>query len=370
MRVCGIVAEYNPFHYGHLYQLQKARELTGCDLIVVVMSGNFVQRGEPAIIDKWARTRCALNNGVDLVLELPFALGIQAASQFGANSVDILAKAGINYLLFGSETGNLEELREIAQMNFNVDNFKENMKKGYSYPASYGFMADSYGPNDILAISYLKQLEKYPEITPVCLKRTTDYHSDDLEGEFASAKAIRQALKEGKDVSAYTPMAEQLSAFPHIELSLFYPLIRSRLLTSSPQQLRDIFLVDEGIENLMIKNAYNCYDFDSFMDSCITRRYTRSRIQRTICQILVNNQKESMKKLPAYDIVRVLGFNEAGRQYLKHLQQQGIRMANHYTANIKPYRDLEYRAAVIYGSLFDQSHQEYINRSEISGLNL
>ena len=216
----------------------------------------------------------------------------------------------------------------------------------------------------------LKQLEKYPEITPVCLKRTTDYHSDDLEGEFASAKAIRQALKEGKDVSAYTPMAEQLSAFPHIELSQFYPLIRSRLLTSSPQQLRDIFLVDEGIENLMIKNAYNCYDFDSFMDSCITRRYTRSRIQRTICQILVNNQKESMKKLPAYDIVRVLGFTEAGRQYLKHLQQQGIRMANHYTANIKPYRDLEYRAAVIYGSLFDQSHQEYINRSEISGLNL
>ena len=370
MKATGIVAEYNPFHYGHKYHLQKARELSGAEVVVAAMSGNFVQRGEPAIIDKWQRVSCALENGADLVFEIPFAFVCQAASQYGRAAVDILAKAGVSSIVFGSETGNLEELQEIASLSFNVDNFRENMKKGYSYPASYGYMADSYGPNDILAISYLKALQNYPDITPFCVKRTNEYNDLKLSSEHASARAIREALLRGEDVSAYTPMAKRLETSPQVRLADYYQMIRTRLLTSTPEELREIFLVDEGIENLMIKNAYDCYDFDSFMDKCITKRYTRSRIQRTLCQILVNNKRETMRKLPQYDIIRVLGFNEKGREYLKQLQESGVRTANHYTANIKPYRDLEYRAAVVYGALLDEEQQHYINRSEISGLNL
>ena len=370
MKVTGIVAEYNPFHYGHKYHIDKAREITGADLMVAAMSGNFVQRGQPAIIDKWQRVRCALENGIDLVFEIPFAFVCQAASQYGKAAIDILARAQVNSIVFGSETGNMEELKEIASLSFNVDNFKENLKQGYSYPAAYGYMADSYGPNDILAVSYLKALQNYPQITPYCIKRTNDYNGSNLQGQHASALAIRQALERNEDVSSFTPMAQQLSASPQVKLADYYPMIRTRLLTSSAEELREIFLVDEGIENLMIKNAYDCYDFDSFMNSCITKRYTRSRIQRTLCQILVNNKRETMRKLPEYDIIRVLGFNEKGRDYLKVLQENGVRVANHYTANIKPYRDLEYRAAVVYGSLLDETHQHYINRSEISGLNL
>ncbi|MBR5049121.1 MAG: nucleotidyltransferase family protein [Erysipelotrichaceae bacterium] len=370
MKASGIVAEYNPFHYGHKYHIEQARLLTGADVMIAAMSGNFVQRGEPAIIDKWQRTECALNNGSDIVFEIPFAFVCQAASQYGSHGIDILAKAGVSSVVFGSETGNLEELQEIASLSFNVDNFRENMKKGYSYPASYGYMADSYGPNDILAISYLKALQNYPGITPYCVKRTNEYNDLQLSGQHASARAIREALLRHDDVSSYTPMAAQLLESPQVRLADYYQMIRSRLLTCTPAELRDIFLVDEGIENLMIKNAYDCYDFDSFMDKCITKRYTRSRIQRTLCQILVNNKRETMRKLPKYDIIRVLGFNEKGQQYLKQLQENGVRIANHYTANIKPYRDLEYRAAVIYGALMDEEHQHYINRSEISGLNL
>ncbi|MCR5068143.1 MAG: nucleotidyltransferase family protein, partial [Erysipelotrichaceae bacterium] len=253
MKATGIVAEYNPFHYGHKYHLQKARELSGADVVVAAMSGNFVQRGEPAIIDKWQRVSCALENGADLIFEIPFAFVCQAASQYGKAAVDILAKAGVSSIVFGSETGNLEELLEIASLSFNVDNFKENMKKGYSYPASYGYMADSYGPNDILAISYLKALQNYPDITPFCIKRTNEYNDLKLSGEHASARAIREALLRGVDVSAYTPMAKQLAASPQVRLADYFQMIRTRLLTSTPEELRDIFLVDEGIENLMIK---------------------------------------------------------------------------------------------------------------------
>ncbi|MBQ6654722.1 MAG: nucleotidyltransferase [Erysipelotrichaceae bacterium] len=370
MKATGIVAEYNPFHYGHKYHLRQARRITGADIVAVAMSGNFVQRGQPAIIDKWQRVRCALQHGADLVFEIPFAYVCQAASQYGWAAVDILAQAGVSSIVFGSETGNMEELQEIASLSFNVDNFRENMKKGYSYPASYGYMADSYGPNDILAISYLKALKDHPGITPYCIKRTSDYNSDELTGRYASATAIRKAVLENRGVSRYTPMAGALRTSPKVILSDYYPMIRSRLLTSTPEKLREIFLVDEGIENLMIKNAYDSYDFDEFMNRCITKRYTRSRIQRTLCQILVNNRKVTMAKLPPYDIIRVLGFNEKGQNYLKQLQEEGVRIANHYTANIKPYRDLEYRAAVVYGALMDQKDQQYINRSEISGLNL
>ena len=283
MKVTGIIVEYNPFHNGHKYHLEKARELTDCDILVAVCSGNFVQRGQPAIIDKWTRRKTAVENGVDLVVELPFPFAVQSAAYFGRHAVDILARAGIDHLVFGSEINNLEELQEIASMSFNIDNFKENMARGYSYPASYGYMADSYGPNDILAISYLRALENYPEITPVSILRTNDYFSEELQGEITSALSIRKALARGQeDISQYTVMADQLKDYPSPSMDKLYPLIRTILLTSSPEELRQIFLMDEGIENHLIKQAEECYSYSEFLNRATTRRLTSSRFMRLI----------------------------------------------------------------------------------------
>ena len=369
MKVCGIVCEYNPLHQGHLYHIKKARELSKCDILIACMSGNFVQRGEFAIVDKWTRTKAALDNGVDLVLELPFVFACQSAENFGKNAVKILALALCDSICFGSETNNLEELKEIASMSYKIDNFKENMKKGYSYPYCYGFMADSYGPNDILAISYLRELANYPNITPISIKRTSDYNDDQLNDNYSSAKAIRKAIMNNQDVSKDCLIAN-INTYPRVNWDNNYGIIRNLLLTLKPQQLQEIFLMDEGIENHLAKTAYYNYDYDSFIKNAVTRRYTRSRIQRTLCQLLVNNTKKDMANLPVYDTIRVLGFNQIGKSYLRELQSKAIKVANHYSANIKQYRDVEFKAAIAYSSQMSSKDKQYITRSEISGLNL
>ena len=367
MKATGIVVEYNPLHSGHIYHLQQARKITGCDVLVAVCSGNFVQRGEPAVIDKWARSRAAVDAGVDLVIELPFPCCVQSAAQFGENAVRLLALAKADSIVFGSETNNMEELKEIASMSFNIDNFRENMKQGYSYPASYGYMADSYGPNDILAISYLRALDKYPDITPYSIKRIGEYHDDSTDVIYPSAQAIRKLLKEGQDVSGYTPLADQLKSQPETGWDKLYPYVRNLLLTIPAEELKEIFLMDEGIENHLIKQAQDSSSFDEFINNAVTRRYTRSRIQRTLCHLAVHNTRSFMNDLPQIDRIRPLCYNETGQQYLKTLQKDGLIVVNHFTQNIKPYRDLEYRAAALYGSMFSPARQSKILRQEICG---
>jgi predicted nucleotidyltransferase len=368
MKVCGLIVEYNPLHNGHLYHLQKAKELTDADIFIAVMSGNFVQRGEFALIDKWTRAEAAVNAGVDIVFELPFVFTVQSATQFGRNAVEILANAKCDYLVFGSETNNLEELKEIASISFNIDNFKETMKKGYSYPAAYGFFADSYGPNDILAISYLRALQNHPEITPFSVKRTSNYHNDNLDEFLPSAKAIRTALKDNKNITDFTPMKE-LDKYPSPDWNSCYGYIRNLLLNTPKKQLKEIFLMNEGIENHLYKCAYKSYCFEQFISMAITKRYTRSRIQRTLCHLLIHNTKNDMKQLPEYDTLRPLAFSLKGQQYLKLLQKQEVKIANNFTANIKQYRDIEFKAAIAYSINMDDDMKEYITRSEISGLN-
>ena len=367
MKVTGIIVEYNPFHNGHIYHINQARSITGCDVLVAVCSGNFVQRGQPAVIDKWERAKAAVANGIDLVIELPFPFALQSATYFGANAVRLLAMAKADSIVFGSETNNLEELKEISEMSFNIDNFRENMKAGYSYPASYGFMADSYGPNDILAISYLRALQNYPDITPYSIKRTNEYDNPELTGTISSAMAIRNALAEGKDISSYTVMADTLNTYPEVTMEKLYPYIRTLLLTTPLSQLREIFLMDEGIENHLVKQANNCPDYASFISSATTKRYTASRIQRTLCHLMVQNTRSFMNNLPVYDHLRPLAYNQTGQAYLKQLQENGVKIVNHFSQIIKPYRELEYKAAVVYSMLMNGEQQEKVIRGEVCG---
>lgn len=370
MKACGVIVEYNPFHNGHLYHLQTARQITHCDILIAVMSGNFVQRGEPACINKWARTKAALANGVDIVLELPFINVTQSASQFARGGIQILNMAKVSDLVFGSETGNMEELTEISQMSFNVDNFRANMHQGYSFPHSYGMLADSYGPNDILAIAYLKELANYPAITPHLIKRTSGYFDTSLSETYPSATAIRQAVSNGIDTSSYTVMSEQLKDYPSPNWQQLYPYVRTLLLTTNAHELNQIFLMDEGIENHLSQQARRYDNFDDFIAGAVTRRYTKARIQRTLCHLAVHTTKKEVAELPPLDRIRPLGFNAIGQAYLKELAESGTTIANHWTANIINYRSLEFRAACVYTMLMDPIHRHQVERGEISGLYL
>ena len=170
MIVTGIIVEYNPLHNGHIKHIQMARELTKADVLVAVMSGNFVQRGEPAIIDKFTRTKEALLNEVDLVIELPFPFVNQAASVFAEKAVELLSLAKCDYIVFGSELDDIELLKTYSTLNINVDSLKEVMSDGTSYPKAYSILSQTFSPNDILGVAYLKAL-KNTEIQPLIIKR-------------------------------------------------------------------------------------------------------------------------------------------------------------------------------------------------------
>ena len=360
MKVCGIVAEYNPFHNGHVYQLKQIRENLNPDVIVVVMSGAFVQRGEPAILDKWLRAKCAVENGADLVIELPFEYAIQAAQGFAEGAIAILKQAGITHLCFGSEIGNSENLMDIAETPVNTDHLREMLDEGYGYPEAYSLLTSAMGPNDILGVSYLKQL-KDSDITPFVIRRTNDYHDETLQ-EIASATAIRKAALNKEDTSKATPMD---LAEPHDELSAYYPYIRTLLLTMKKADLANIFLFSEGIENHLVKCAEQCDDYDSFMNMATTRRYTSSRIRRCLVCLMMQYTKEDHKHCEA--MIRPLAFNAKGQAYLKTLAKQEKQIASKFSQLSEHERKTAYKATVVYTLTMTKEKRTALLERELQG---
>lgn len=344
MKATGIITEYNPFHNGHIHHIKEAKRITGCDVLVCVMSGNFVQRGEPAIIDKWTRTKYALQHGVDLVLELPFAYATQSASFFAKGSVETLALAQASSIVFGSETNDLRTLNKLAQLD--TSSYRDLMEEGLSCAKAYEIIYGKMNPNDILGINYIQAMKPYG-ITPLCIQRTNAYHETELHSNIASASAIRQALIQNRDISAYTPMKisqEQLHS-----LDQYYPYIQAMLLTQHPDDLQQLFLMDEGLQHQLKTQANKCDDIASFLQACTSKRYTTSRIRRTSLHLLHQTKKKEMDSLPPLQHIRVLGFNEAGRMYLKELKEQEIMIASRINQLPLSYRQMELKTAQVYG---------------------
>ena len=358
MKVTGIIAEYNPFHNGHKYHIDKARELTNPDVLVCVCSGNYNQRGDISIIDKFTKTKAALENGVDLVLELPYIYTTQNAYVFGSNAVNILNRVKADYLVFGSETNNLKELEKYANLEVDVTRLKELMHDGNSYPKAYGLLAGSLYPNDILAVTYLKAL-KNTNIKPISIQRTNEYLSEDMD-IIASASAIRKAIKENKDCSLATPIKIDNPVFNED----LYPYLRNLLFTSSRKDLQQIFMVSEGIENMLIENAIKYDNYEDFINNSVSRRYTRSRIQRITLQIMNQIKKEDVSNLPETDYVRVLGFNSKGQELLKSLKEEANLITLFKNIPVS-YKDIEWKASLIYSSILN-NQEEYL-KQELKG---
>ncbi|MBR3311271.1 MAG: nucleotidyltransferase family protein [Solobacterium sp.] len=365
LKVCGIIAEFNPFHNGHAFLIQEARKITGCDAVIIVMSGNFVQRGEPAVTDKWTRAEFAVKNGADAVIELPFAYSVQSASQFARGGVSLLKAAGADWIAFGSECGNPENLKEIAETPTDPDHLRISLREGLSFPKAYSLLTGSMLPNDILAVSYLKAIGDAP-ITPVVIQRQGSYTDDNL-GSFASAYAIRRALKEKREIGESTPMHDILMDSPLLFPEMYYPYLRTLLLTTPKEKLRDIFLVSEGIESHLIRQAESCSSYDSFIRASTTYRYTSSRIRRTILQIMTQTTKEEVRNLPAPDTLRILAVNDTGRKWLASLRGSEVRTACRFSQIPLPYRLMESRAAYLYASVLPEEQRKTILDNEIRG---
>ena len=321
MNICGIAAEYNPFHNGHAYHIEQARKQSGCDAILAVMSGDFVQRGEPAVADRISRAVTAVKNGCDIVVSLPYIYSTQSASWFAHGAMSLMKLAGVSHVAFGSECGNLENLLEIAESPVNPDHLHVSMDTGMGFPRAYRLLTTEMRPNDILAVAYLKELAG-TSIQPVLIPRTSSYNDPALH-ETASALAIRTALKEGRPITGYTPCTDLEEQYiPWMEA--YWPYLRTYLLLTPASALAEYQMFSEGIENHIKEQARTAETFEQFLKQCVNYRYTASRIRRTCLQAMMQLKKEEVKRLGEPDFIHVLAFNDVGKQWLHEMRKTDV----------------------------------------------
>ena len=327
MKICGIAAEYNPFHNGHKYHIEKTKELYGATHIVVVMSGNFTQRGDTALFDKFRRTETALANGADLVIELPVAYALASAEQFAFGAVSLLNALGcVEMISFGSECGDVSLLEETAGAVLfaqQSDEFFMHMKSGDSYPVALQKTIEKYyeediidaltAPNNTLAVEYLKALSEYGSaIKPVTIKRVgTEHDSGKTSGYFASAAHIRKGIIAGEDMSAFVPSLPQSD---HADIRNLETAILAKLRTMSVDELEKAPNVITGLENRIYKAARVSTNLAELYMLIKTKRYTMSRIRRIVMAEFIGIKKSDIKNAPPY--VRILGMNAKGREIL------------------------------------------------------
>ena len=349
-KVLGIIGEYNPFHNGHLYHLEQSKRMTGANYTVAIMSGNFTERGSTALINKWSRTEIALNNGIDLVIELPVLYATSSAEGFAEGAIKILNSLKVvDYISFGAETSNIDILQEIANILYaEPKNYKallaQELNKGLSFPKSrenalmlylnnekYSNIISS--PNNILGIEYIKALKKLKSnIKPISIARfEAGYNDTSYTGNIASATAIRNIVKNGgfdilkrllPDSSFSILLNDIKMGYVIPDLSVFEKQIIYNLRKMSIAEIAELPDVSEGLEFAIKKSATSCNNLTDLLDNIKSKRYTLTRLQRILLYSLLNITKKDMalsKKINPY--IRVLGFNERGKFLLSEISK-------------------------------------------------
>lgn len=328
MNICGIVCEYNPFHNGHKYHIEQTKEKFGATHIIAVMSGNFTQRGDVALIDKYKRAETALKNGVDLVIELPVAYALASAEQFAQGAVYLLNALGcVNMISFGSESGDIKLLRETAGAVYYAmesEEFNKQLKNGQPYPAALQKAIEKYytddvtqtlvSPNNTLAIEYLKALDTFASpIEPVTIKRGVAAHDSEIEnpGKIASASQLRKMITEGKDISALAPECDfsNTASILNIENAIL-----SKLRFMSKSEIEKTPNAVLGLENRIFRAVQVSTSLNELYFLIKTKRYTLARIRRIVLSAFLGITKNDLKNNPAY--VRILGMNSKGKEIL------------------------------------------------------
>ena len=348
-KILAIICEYNPFHNGHLYQLNESIKLVNPDYVVCIMSGNFVERGNTALINKWARTEMALNAGVDMVIELPTVYSISSAENFASGAIKILNSLNCDtYLSFGSESGDISVLNKFAEILYRepaeyVTMLNHELSKGLSFPKARENAMLLYindirnsatvlsGSNNILALEYLKQIMKTGnKITPITIKRIgTEYNSLSSSNNIASATAIRELLLQKKSVknlmpkSSYSILKDELGNGRFVlDVAQFEKQIIYKLRCMSVEQIANLPDVSEGLEYKIKEAANTCNTLEALMFMIKSKRYTMTRINRILLYALLDISKQdyinSQKIIP---YTRILGMSENGKLLLSKLSK-------------------------------------------------
>ncbi|MBR4178354.1 MAG: nucleotidyltransferase [Bacilli bacterium] len=361
--VIGIVVEYNPFHNGHLYQINKIKELYPNSLIIVCMSSSFTQRGELSILNKWDKTIVALNHGIDIVIELPYLYSTQSSDIFAKYSIKLLNELKINTLIFGSESDNIDELLNNAKIQLYNNDFdikvKEYMNNGINYPTALNnALKDLNGssintPNDLLGLSYIKEvLNNNYNIEIKSIKRTSDYHDVNSNDNIISASNIRNKLLNNIDIKKNVPN----DVFNLLKMkklnNKYFEYLKYKIL--SEEDLNKYLDVDEGLST-RIKNVIKKSDsLEELIQNIKTKRYTYNKISRMLNHILCSLTKEEVKSINDLEYIRILGFSKEGQNYLKSIKSN-IKMPILNKYDTKKYKSLniEKRVTNIYSLIYE-----------------
>lgn len=356
MEIIGIVAEYNPFHNGHLYQIQKIKEKYPDSILVAVVSSTFTQRGTVSILNKWTKTKIALDNHIDIVIELPFVYATQSSDIFAKGAVALLNKLKVTRIIFGTERDNLNELSLSADIQLNNKEYHKLVKlylsKGLNYPtATNKALEDLTGqvvttPNDLLALSYIKEIKSNNyQIKYENIKRTSSYHGTEINNNITSASNIRKLYQENKDIDNLIPYSkEQLYK---VDMNKFLPLLKYQIFLNQ-DNLNKYQTVDEGIEGRIIKYITKSSTYKELINNIKTKRYTYNKISRMLLHILISFTKEEAQNINI-DYIRLLGFSSNGKHYLNKIKKElDVPLITGYKKNISKVLDIELRTTKIY----------------------
>ncbi len=364
-KIIGVIAEYNPFHLGHRYQIEKIKELYPDSIIIAIISTNFTQRGDISLLNKWNKATICLNEGIDLVIELPTLYATQSADIFAYGAISILNKFKIDTLVFGSETNDIDSFTTLANIQINNPKYPELVKNylslGLNYPTAMSKALKELTntkidkPNDLLALSYIKEIIKnnYP-ITPISIKRTNDYHSNSLQNNtnIINASLIREMFLNNQDISPYIPNNTKELLYQYLSLNKAYILLKYNIINNE-NNLSTYLDIEEGLDKRILKYLDTSHTWIDLVNNLKTKRYTYNKINRTLLHLLLNIKKEDNTK-EIY--LRVLGFNNKGREYLKKLKKDtNLDIFTSYRKNKSPLLDLEYHSTYIYSLITNDS---------------
>ncbi|MGX7039645.1 nucleotidyltransferase [Vagococcus fessus] len=380
MKSCGVIVEYNPFHNGHQYHLEMAHEASQADVVVAVMSGNFLQRGEPAILDKWTRAKEAIENGADLVIELPVASAVQSADYFAKGAVRVLHELGVSSLCFGTDSEEELDYDQFARFNEENQNeinetFQSLNHLGLSYPQQMNevyrlllpdWPVSNQSPNHILGMSYAKENQKYAK--PMSLfpikRQVSNYHDKELNGtKFASATAIREAVLADKfeDLADVIPVEtlNDLKGNDPIDWEKAWPFLKYQLMVNSEEELRSIYQMVEGIEYRLKEMVLKANSFEEFVTLVKTKRFTWTRIQRLCVYVLLQLTEAEVTQSWEQPYLRILGFNKVGQVFMK---QQRKMVSSPVISNLKKEHqkiaELDIRAGLVYELITGKNNKQ------------
>ena len=374
-KIIGIVVEYNPFHNGHLYQINKIKEKYKDSLIIVCMSSSFTQRADASILNKWDKTKVALENNVDIVIELPYIYSTQSSDIFASKAVQLLNHLKINTLCFGSETENIDDIVNSAKIQLNNNDFdnkvKEYLDLGINYPTALNNALKDLNAkeintqNDLLGVSYIKEILKNNlNIEIFNIKRTNDFHDITSNDDVISASYIRNKLQNKQDIKNNVPQnVYELLKNKNIEIDEF-KYLKYKIITED--NLDKYVDVDEGISSRIKKSLEKSNNKEELIQNIKTKRYTYNKICRMLNHILCSFTKEENNQTKNLEYIRILGFTEQGKQYLNEIKNDiKLPILNKYDTKKYKTLEIEKRVTDIYSLIYEDITKEEIQNKPI-----